>query len=204
MCTFQVDSIGKECLDQNKHLYPYRNTVGIPPLGMVDDLLAISKCGIESVKTNAYLNIKTSLKKLQFGENKCKKMHIGPKNVTRPKLFIDKWKVKRVSELEPFIPTNSDIYDGDYELNETEDERYLGDILSRDGKNEKNIKARVDEAYGIINKIKSILDESYFGPFQFQIALMLRNAMFMNSILLSSEAWYRLTKRDIEKFEEKN
>ena len=54
------------------------NGVKIPPLGMVDDIATVSKCGVDSVQMNAYLNAKTNMKKLQFGVAKCKKMHLGP------------------------------------------------------------------------------------------------------------------------------
>ena len=43
--SLQVDTIGKECLEENKHLYFYKGIVPIPPLGMVDDLFTISNCG---------------------------------------------------------------------------------------------------------------------------------------------------------------
>ena len=76
-CSVQVDTFGKECLAQSKHLYSYRNCVGIPPLAMIDDLLAVSECGVETVKTNAYLNAKTNVKKHQFGGKKCHKLHVG-------------------------------------------------------------------------------------------------------------------------------
>ena len=52
-CSVQVDTFGKECIDQGKMLYYYKEQVGIPPLSMVDDLLAINKCGVDSVKMNA-------------------------------------------------------------------------------------------------------------------------------------------------------
>ena len=40
--SLQVDTFGKECLDEEKHLYYYKRTVPIPPLGMVDDWFTIS------------------------------------------------------------------------------------------------------------------------------------------------------------------
>ena len=54
-----------ECLKESKLLYSYKEDVVIPPLGMVDDVLAVSACGSESVAMNAFLNAKTSIKRLQ-------------------------------------------------------------------------------------------------------------------------------------------
>ena len=50
----QVDTIGKECLSEEKHLYYHKNLVPIPPLGMVDDLFTISQCGYETKLLNDY------------------------------------------------------------------------------------------------------------------------------------------------------
>ena len=75
--SLQVDTFGKECLEQNKHLYYFKNKVPIPPLGLVDDLFTISTCGLNTTMMNQFLNTKTALKKLQFGTTKCVKLHVG-------------------------------------------------------------------------------------------------------------------------------
>ena len=69
-CSVQVDTFGKECINKNKYLYKYKETVGIPPLSMVDDLVLISTCGLNSVLMNGFINCKTNIKKLQFGIEK--------------------------------------------------------------------------------------------------------------------------------------
>ena len=56
---------------------------------MVDNLLYMSTCGLETVKLNAYKNAKTKLKKLQFGTDKCHKMHIGQNTEFCPSLSVD-------------------------------------------------------------------------------------------------------------------
>ena len=80
-CSVQVDTFGKECLSDEKHLYQYRGCVGVPPLAMVDDLLSVTECGVESVKANGFLNDKTNIKKLQFGGDKCKKLNIDKRSI---------------------------------------------------------------------------------------------------------------------------
>ena len=77
LCSNLVDTFGRECLVERKHTYSYKGEVEIPPLGMVDDLVCVSVCGPETVMLNAFLNHKTSSKKLQFGVDKCKKLHVG-------------------------------------------------------------------------------------------------------------------------------
>ena len=94
LCATTIDSIGKECLQEKKYLYKYREHIEIPPLAMVDDVCDIYSCGVEAVKLNSYLNYKISSKKLQCGTQKCKKMHIG--STRKPSicrdLHIDGWK----------------------------------------------------------------------------------------------------------------
>ena len=67
-CSNQIETLfGKQCLDQSKLLYKYKDVLGVPPLGMVDDVLAVSRCGVESVKMNAFLNQKTNFKSYNLG-----------------------------------------------------------------------------------------------------------------------------------------
>ena len=44
-CSVMVDSFGKECLQENKHLYYYKDTVPVPVLTMVDGAIAITEWG---------------------------------------------------------------------------------------------------------------------------------------------------------------
>ena len=49
--------------------------------------------------------------------------------------------------------------------------------------------------------IISILEEVNFGKYYFQIAKILRESLFINSILLNSEVWYNITKSNIGELE---
>ena len=84
---------------------------------------------------------------------------------------------------------------------EVNEESYLGDILSSDGKNTKNIKSRISKGIGMISQIINILDEVSFGPFLFEVALLLRESMFINGILTNAEIWYNFTEKEVKEFE---
>ena len=73
-CSVSVDSIGKECIQEHKYLYHYKNIVSIPPLAMIDDVLGIGECGPASVQQNTFVNYKNASKKLQFGVEICNKL----------------------------------------------------------------------------------------------------------------------------------
>ena len=76
-CSNQMDSIPRECLRDQVELFKYRNVISIPPLGMIDDLGAIAKCGPDSVILNAIINAKINMKRLEFNQTKCVKLHIS-------------------------------------------------------------------------------------------------------------------------------
>ena len=92
LCSKQVDTFGSECIEQNKYLYSYKGKVDIPPLGMVDDLICVSECGYQTTMIHTYMKFKTDSKKLQFGSEKCKKLHVGKakEDFKCQDLFVDK------------------------------------------------------------------------------------------------------------------
>ena len=53
---------------------------------------------------------------------------------------------------------------------EVNEDVYLGDILSNDSKNNKNIKDRISKGLGVINQIFNILRNVNFGSHFFEIA----------------------------------
>ena len=87
------------------------------------------------------------------------------------------------------------LVDGSRTPNSTSSEKYLGDILESKGGNLKNIKARAAKGYGVVNKLISELDELCLGPWYFEVALIMRNAYLINSMLTNGECWYNITIR---------
>jgi hypothetical protein len=87
-------------------------------------------------------------------------------------------------------------------MGQVSEDTYLGDVVSRDGSNLKNNGSRVGKGIGIISQIMSILETVSFGKYYFQIAMTLRETMFLNGILTNAEIWYNLKKSELEEFEE--
>ena len=83
LCSNSIDTIGKKCQERGELNYLYKNTVRVLPLAMVDDLMGISKCGLDTVEMNTFMNVQVELKKLRFhvpdmnGKTQCHRMHIG-------------------------------------------------------------------------------------------------------------------------------
>ena len=81
-------------------------------------------------------------------------------------------------------------------IQEVTENTYLGDVLSADGKNTKNISERISKGLGIISQIFNLLDRISFGPHLIEIAVLLRNSMLVNGTLTNAEIWYNLSKSE--------
>jgi hypothetical protein len=67
--------------DYNECLYEYKNTVNVPPLALIDDVVAVTKSGVHTVQMNAKINMKMESKKLRLSTDKCNHLHIAKKKV---------------------------------------------------------------------------------------------------------------------------
>ena len=140
---------------------------------------------MDSLALNTFITTQMELKMLRFqvpdaqGKSKCHKMHIG-----------------RNHQMCPILKVHGTV------MNEVTEETYLGDIISSDGKNQKNIKQRVSKGLGIMTEILNLLDLISFGPYLIEIALLLRESMLINGILTNVEVWYNLTTSEIKEFED--
>ena len=76
LCTSSVDKVAKDCpLETLK----YKKEIDIPKLGFVDDICDMNKCGIETKQMNEYTTTEINKRRLQFGADKCIRMHIKNK-----------------------------------------------------------------------------------------------------------------------------
>ena len=159
--------------------------VKIMPLSMVDDLLAFAPCSQKSVALNTFVNAQIELKKLTFhtedkkGKSKCHVLHVGKNPEGCPPLQVHGTKMSRVTEA-----------------------TYLGDVISSDGKNQKNISNRIGKGLGKISVIMNMLEKIPLGKEYFKIALILRESNFLSSLLTNSGVWYGVSKHDIKQLED--
>ena len=75
------------------------NVVEVPPMGYVDDVLTVSECGNKSVMTNTVTNVFTECKKLKYGSDKCKQIHVGKSNNICPILKVHRETMKIIWEI---------------------------------------------------------------------------------------------------------
>ena len=91
--------------------------------------------------------------------------------------------------------------DGEHLMEITDEQKYLGFVLSSNGKNTSNIALRRGKGIGSVRQIISILDDIHFGSHKYKVAIVLRNSMLINSMLYNSEVWYSLSVSEIEMLE---
>ena len=144
------------------------------------------------------------MKKLQFGTSKCVKLHIGKtcNKTLCADLHVDGWKINVVTDEVTGQTFQEEEFAGQVKMELKDEQKYLGDLISRDGKHDKNILMRKNKSIGIINQIMEILDSVYFGKYHFEVALILRSSLLLSSILLNSEAWVNLSHNNIRSLEQ--
>ena len=95
LASVQVDSIGKESMKAG-HYYLYKDILPVGFLGLVDDIIGITEAGYKAQELNAFINVKTAEKSLQFGPTKCKSMLVGKEtqSILNEALQVDSWELK--------------------------------------------------------------------------------------------------------------
>ena len=117
-------------------------------------------------------------------------------------MFVDGWKLEVDTDPETGRIFQKESFGGPEKMKVKTEQTYLGDVISVDGKQTKNVQARKNKALGIITQITQILDSVFFGEFLFEVALILRSSRLLSSLLLNSEAWVNLSDRDIRALEQ--
>ena len=133
---------------------------------MIDDILAVSTCSVNSIKLNATIVSKVNNKQLTMSSKKCSRMHIGSKKVSCHPLEIE-----------------------NNVMNTSTKEKYLGSILTNDGKISENISDRHNKGIGTVNQILCLLKEVNFGQFYFEMTSLFRSSMLLNGMIHSMVSW---------------
>ena len=93
--------------------------------------------------------------------------------------------------------SNCEYFSGYETMKMKQEQTYLGDLLSSDGTQTKNVQQRRNKDLWVINQVMQILESTYFGKYYFEIAMVLRQSLFLSSLLLNSEAWVNYSEKDV-------
>ena len=151
-------------------------------------------------KLNAYINVKTAEKNLQFGPDKCNILTIGHKKSEffENNLYIDHWSEKHKLS-DKFIET----FEGKIKMKHVKEQKYLGVILSQDGSNMNNILAKEKRSIGIRKDINYLLQGQ--GKYTFEVGMIYLGSLLRSSILFAAEAMYNIKEKEyrhLERIEE--
>ena len=128
-------------------------------------------------------------------------MNVGKNKKTfdRFPLYVDGWKLKESTS--SLMVGRKDTFVGGVKMKESEGEKYLGQTVSSDGSNSKHICDKANKAIGIGIHIHQILSNIMYGRFHFEVAIILRDALLIGSMLSSAEVLYNLKDKEIKKLQ---
>ena len=192
MCTSTMDTIDSSC-----QLEPYKYiNENINKLMFVDDMCDIQTCGKATKEMNKYTASEVSKRKLQFNEDKCKRMHVGKADCVCEEISIDSWEVEKV-EVDGKIEL-IDKPNGKVKTPSVQSQVYLGDIVLANGTYSETVNARVKKGLAVVKNILSILAQIYVGEHYFKALKLLRSSLLISVILHNCEVWNALTAQQIK------
>ena len=150
----------------------------IPMLLWIDDVTTLAEGEKEQKETLDRIDRFAKNHKFRWGQQKCQVMRIGKHDTTKN----TQWQI------------------GDMPISETNSYKYLGDMISDDGKNTKNIEARRIKTNATTTSIKNIASNSIFKEIGTPVLLDLHETITMSALLTNSESWL-LNKGDKKELE---
>ena len=202
LASVQVDTIAQECSEEG-YGYLYKNILPVGILGLVDDTIGVTETGYQAQMMNAFLNVKTAEKGLQYGIKKCKTMVIGKnqEKIINSKLSFDQWTVEHVEDKNTGDTELVEQYAGQVEIGSCTEQRYLGFTISCIGDNMVNIRTVRNKSIGVIRKIFSKLNKLKLQKYYFECGVIFLNVTLRSSILYACETYYELKESEIRQLE---
>ena len=125
---------------------------------------------------------------MKYGENKCHKLHLGKNTNICAETSVDTWSVEKESEEISSVWELVDREGGKHVIETVTSDKYLGDIISSDGKNSLNIQERKRRGLVAVNQISDMLNDLCLGKYYFEAANLLRNSLLLSTMVSNSES----------------
>ena len=101
-CTATIDKLSQKAYTDKTLLYKYKREVGVPHMGMVDNVLTIQKCKSTLSAINTEVNAFFEQKKLKLAEKKCFRIHVAKKCGECETLFVQEERMKQAHKIKYF------------------------------------------------------------------------------------------------------
>ena len=148
------------------------NEVYIPALLFVDDVLSVAEGEDNQRKMLDKIADFATQHKMEWGVDKCKVMQVG-----RGKNVVKDWQL------------------GDKTIESASEYKYLGDVITRNGTNKRNLEEREKKVNQAVRGIKSCAQHEIMEKVQNQVTLRLHETVVIPALLTNAESW-TLTKSD--------
>ena len=144
--------------------YMYKDSLLVSMLGLVDDIIGVTEAGYKAQQLNALINVKTGDKCLQFGVKKCKSMLIGKEveTILHSALSVVKLAVSYIDNPEVGEDQLKETFEGQVQIEQTDQQKCLGFVLSRTGDNMVNMKKSKGIRRKIFNRFNSLTLKHYY------------------------------------------
>ena len=147
--------------------FQLQNDLIIPYLLWVDDVVSCVEGQESQEKILKRVNEFGVKHKLKWGAAKCNVLKIGKHKENKH----NEWKL------------------GEEEIKETDKYKYLGDIITSDGKNERNIEARKNKVTASIVSLNTIAASDVLRRIETTVLLELHDKIILSALLTNAEAW---------------
>ena len=161
-----MDVIAEELIENGSECLEITAGFPIGALLWIDDLITCTEGASNQENMLKRIDEFARKNKIKWGREKCKVMQVGRKKDDR-----DEWRF------------------GDITIGSCDEYRYLGDIITCDGKNQKNIEARKIKVQGSTIQITAIGSNETLRGIQASTLIMLHETMNVPKLLMNSETW---------------
>ena len=178
MFSKMMDVLAEECLNDGVGIN-LSSELTIATLLWVDDVLSLAEGEYEQKEMLKRVDIFATKHKLKWGQSKCNVMRVGS---------------------HPPISQNNTWTLGTMPIEETKTYKYLGDIISSNGKNKENIEARHKKTQITTVKINSFGATNVLRKIKTKVLLELHDKITLPGLLTNAESW-SLLKGETDKIE---
>ena len=164
--------------------------------GFANEIFQLKNIG-DDLK-NSLLVLCNKIRKLQCHGDKCHRMHVGRERRCES-LFIESWRIDK--EYVDGKIVLKDVHEGKTSMKTVNEQLYLGEIITNDCSNEKNVQAKIAKGKGVIGEIIFILNNAHFGSYYFEALKLMRESLFISVITNQSEIWFNTTEKQLRQLE---
>ena len=160
-----MDLLGEE-LETSNEGFKFSNELLVAILLWVDDVVTCVEGTEEQQQILERIHQFAKRHKLKWGQEKCRVMRVG-----RHEEEQNEWKI------------------GEMTIQECNSYKYLGDVISSDGKNTKNLETRKDKINASTISINTIAEGEILSKIESKVLLELHEKVNLPGLLINCESW---------------